>query len=766
MFLLLVRLTVSGTVQGVGFRPFIYRLARSLGLNGDVKNLGDAGVEIYLDGSQRQIDEFLVRLRENSPPLSEIEEVKVDYPEKKPVYNDFKILPSSKDTTNRISVIPPDISICDECVKELLDKGNRRKNYFFITCTNCGPRFTIIDSLPYDRLRTPMSDFPMCDNCYREYNNPLDRRFHAQTIACSDCGPEIYITDNSGRRVEALDPVMEAVRLIEEGNIIALKGNGGFHFVTSTIKSEPIIRLRERKNRPTKPFAIMSPNIENIKKFALVSEAEKRLLESYIRPIVLLNKRDDYFLSEEIAPTLHNIGVMLPYSGLHYLIFSKCKEPALVMTSANPQDEPVAIENEAAIERLGKYVDYFMLNDRRISQRCDDSVVRFHGGEALLIRRSRGYVPKPIELPWLKESSPPILGCGGEENVTFCILKDRKAFLSQYIGKTQNYETYNFYKEAIRHFKKILNTDFKAAACDLHEGFNTTRYAHRLALESGIPVVKIQHHYAHLAGLMAEHRLEPMTGIIVDGFGLGEDGSAWGGEIVAYEKSKFARLGHIEEFPIPGGDLATRFPLRIAMGFLRGEKNYDGWINENRDKFPYGLTEIRVVDNILSSGKSLKSTSAGRFLDCIAAILGICYSRTYDGEPAIRLESAGVNGRKILNTEPLIKGNILIISEFIKEIYKEKDKHRIRDLAYTAMSYLANGISELAIKISRQKKLSTIGISGGVSYNQVISSIVKSNIEAEGFRFVSHKSVPAGDGGLSFGQAVGYQLLENLEATG
>ncbi len=761
-----IKITVSGTVQGVGFRPFIYRLAKTCKLTGYVKNLGNGSVEIYLSGFKKNIEKFMRRLKTEKPPLSEIEEINVEKPVNKSVYADFYILSSSEDYKKGVSIIPPDISICNECLKELFSENDRRKNYFFITCTNCGPRFTIIHSLPYDRDRTAMRDFPMCDKCYREYTDPLNRRYHAQTIACPDCGPKIYLTDSRGGEINCADPIKEAVKLIEEGFILGIKGNGGFHFAASTLNSEPIIKLRKRKNRPTKPFAVMAASIEKIKSFAEVSEYERRLLESYIRPIVLLNKREDFNLSEEISPGLHNIGVMLPYTGLHYLLFETYREPAMIMTSANPQDEPIAIDNETAISKLGKYVDYFILHNREIVQRADDSVVRFHSDKPLLLRRSRGYVPQPIELPWLNEEAPVVLGCGGEENVTFCIIKEGKAFLSQYIGKTQKYETFNFYKDSVTHFKKLLNAEFQALACDLHMGFNTTLYAQHLAGELNIPVAKIQHHYAHLAALMGENYLKKMIGIIVDGFGLGENGEAWGGELLVFEGNRFKRLGHIEEYPLPGGDAATRYPLRIAMGILYEEDGYDDWIREYSNTFPYGLEEIRIIHRMLQSNKLMKTTSAGRFLDCISAIIGLCYYRSYDGEPAIKLESAGYKGKPVLDTPPILEGNKLKIREFVKEIFKNRDKYRKADLAYSAMNYLGKGLAELAVKFCYENNIEYIGLSGGVAYNEIITNIIKRTVEKEGFNLITHNFTPPGDGGLSFGQAVAYLLLKEKEIIG
>jgi hydrogenase maturation protein HypF len=760
------RLIVSGIVQGVGFRPFIYRLAKSLGLNGYIKNLGDAGVEIYLQTSKNKVNIFITRMKSEKPPLAVIERIKTVSDTNQKNYSDFNIFKSSNEKTNLTSIIPPDVSICDECFKELYDDLNRRKNYFFITCTNCGPRFSTITNLPYDRPQTTLVDFPMCEKCRLEYTNPNDRRFHAQTIACLECGPKVYLVDNNGNLINETNPIEQTTKLLEEGYIVGVKGNSGFHFATSVLKSEPIIRLREEKKRPTKPFAIMAPDIENIRRFALLSEYEKKLLTSYIKPVILLSKSEEYFLSDEISPGLHNIGVMLPYTGTHHLLFKNSKEPAYVMTSANPQDEPIAIENGDAIRKLGRFVDYFLLHNRRINQRSDDSVIRFHGQNAILIRRSRGYVPKPIDLDWLQNKDLKILGCGGEENVTFCILKGKKAILSQYIGKVQKYETFKFYQNSIEYFKKILNIEFQNIVCDLHRGFNTTIYAKNLSEKYNLPLRMIPHHYAHLAGLMGENNLEPMIGIIVDGFGLGEDGKAWGGEITTFKRNKFIRIGSLEEFYIPGGDLATIYPLRIAMGFLYETSGYKDWIIKYKDRFPYGLSEIKIINKIINDKKSLTTSSAGRYLDAISAILGLCFKRTYDGEPAIKLESFGRRGKDVFNIDPQIKDNKLLISDIVKKIYYQRNNYKLKDLAFSAMNYLAKGLAELAVESSNKMGIDRIGISGGVAFNETIVNIIREKIEKNGFNLIEHKLTPPGDGGVSFGQIISEILISNKNNSG
>ncbi|MHA1332682.1 MAG: carbamoyltransferase HypF [Candidatus Odinarchaeia archaeon] len=750
---------VRGIVQGVGFRPFVYRTAVSLELKGFVRNRGDAGVEIVIEGEDDKVQQFIKILRENPPPLASIDDVKVKYDAATGLFKSFLIDRSVENRRHGGSIIPPDISICDDCIKELRDPTNRRFEYFFITCTNCGPRYTIIESLPYDRPNTSMQDFPMCTKCVEEYRNPGNRRYHAQTIACGDCGPRVYLTDNEGKEIEDKDPIRLAGKLLEEGSILAIKGNGGFHFATATTFSEPIMKLRRRKNRPYKPFAIMARDLTAVKSFAEVSEYEANLLTSYIKPIVLLRKRKDYYLSELISPGLENIGVMLPYTGLHLMLFDKTNEPAFVMTSANPSGEPITIDNNEALTKLSKYVDYFLLHNRRIVQRCDDSVVRFHEENPVIIRRSRGYAPAPVYLR-LRKDHPCILGCGSEENVTFTILHYGKAFLSQYIGNIRKYETFQYYKQALSHLARLTNSEFEVVACDYHPKFNTTLLAKRIAEEKEIKLLQVQHHFAHAASVAAEHAVDKLIVIVLDGFGLGLDGHAWGGEVIYVNKKLFKRIGHLQPQPLIGGDLATKYPLRLAIGILKDEPKLDTWISSLYEIFPHGVEEVKLILRQAESGRYITTTGAGRFLDAVSATLGICYVRTYEGEPAIKLEAAASGGKDVLKMEPIIENNIVNTSEVLKEIFAKKDIFKIKDLAYSAEHYLAKSISELAIRKAEELNIDTIGLSGGVAYNAHIFSEIKKEVKQCGFNFVSNRRVPLGDGGVSFGQA--YFALLNV----
>jgi len=749
-------LKVCGIVQGVGFRPFIYRIATKNDLVGYVRNRGDAVVEIVVEGRKSELNNFLKELKKKKPPLARIYEITTNYAQDQGEFEKFTILGSSGKVELSGSVIPPDISICDECLDELRDPKNQRYNYFFITCTNCGPRYTIIKELPYDRLNTTMQDFSMCKFCHREYRDPPNRRFHAQTVACRRCGPRAYLTTNYGQHVESEDPIREAGRLLGEGYVVAIKGNGGFHVATATTISEPIVRLRRVKHRAQKPFAIMARDIEAIRSFAHVSTQEAELLTSYIKPIVLLRKRDDFCLSDLISPGLHNIGAMLPYTGLHYMLFDDVREPAFVMTSANPPNRPLVTENEEAIERLGSTVDFFLFHDRTIAQRCDDSVVRVHGENHSIIRRSRGYAPEPIHLKLSANSC--VLGVGAELNVTACVLSRNKAFISQHIGDVENLETLNFLENSINHLTKLTNSRVEVIACDLHPNFTTTRLAQKLGKELECPVIPVQHHYAHIASLMGEHNVDEMVGIACDGFGYGSDGKAWGGEILYCNRDGFQRLAHLQEQPMVGGDLATRYPLRMAAGILHGAVDVEEWMLSQSAHFPHREKEVEIVLKQLRKGSAMKTTSCGRVLDAVSAILGICYERTYEGEPAMKLESAAIKGSDVLKLTPIFHKDTIETTHLLQEIFARRDECSIADLACSAQSYLARALAQRAVEEAGRIGLKTIGFSGGVAYNEYITRVIRRTVEKSGFEFLVHHQVPPGDGGISFGQTIAVGL--------
>jgi hydrogenase maturation protein HypF len=718
---------VSGIVQGVGFRPFVYRTAVKNGLVGYVRNRGDAVVEIVVEGKKANIVKFLDDLKAEKPSLAQFYNTTIDSKKEEEGFNEFKIIRSSGEVKLSGSVVPPDVSICGECLRELRDPTDRRFNYFFNTCTDCGPRYTIIKGLPYDRPNTTMQEFPMCDACAKEYDDPANRRFHAQTVACPNCGPKAYLTSSRGEPIESEDPIRETGRLLQEGNIVAIKGNGGFHVAAVTTKTEPVARLRKDKHRKQKPFAIMAPDLETVKTFAEVNPSEAELLTSYRKPIILLKKSSKYFLSNLVSPELHSVGVMLPYTGLHAMLFDDVKEPAFVMTSANPPSEPIVTDNEEAITKLGSTVDYFLFHNRQIAQRCDDSVIHFHGKDPCLIRRSR---------------------------VTACILTGNRAFISQHIGDVENLENLRFLKDSVTHLTRLTNCNVEAVACDLHPRFTTTKLAQELAERLGCPVVRVQHHHAHAAALMAEWNIEEVVAITCDGFGYGSDGSAWGGEVLYTDREGFRRAAHLEGQPMVGGDLAAYNPLRMAAGVLHKKLDITKWLLSLSNKFPHGRKEAELIVKQLQKGSTQETTSCGRVLDAVSAMLGICYQRTYEGEPAMKLESVALKGRDVLNLAPHIEGHVLDTTVLVNEIFNSKNKISAADLACSAQSYLARGLAKLAIEEATRLQVKHIGFSGGVAYNEHITATIRKTVEKAGFRYLVHNKIPAGDGGTSFGQAI------------
>ncbi|MGB8779190.1 MAG: carbamoyltransferase HypF [Candidatus Bathyarchaeia archaeon] len=749
-----LRVKVTGIVQGVGFRPFIYRTAVHHGLTGYVRNRGDAGVEIFLEGKEQDINDFLTNLNVKKPPLAQIHEIVTTKIEGNNEYLGFTVKKSSNETELSGSVIPPDVAICDDCLGELRNPEDPRFDYFFITCTNCGPRFTIIEKLPYDRENTTMREFPMCGFCLKEYNDPLNRRFHAQTIACPECGPRAYLTTRNGKFVEHKDPVREAGRLLSEGNVLAIKGYGGFHVAASTTEDKPLARLRVVKHRSQKPFAIMARSLDAIKTFAEVSKKEAELLTSYSRPIVLLNKKNDFHLSDMVAPGLHNVGVMLPYTGLHYMLFDNVKDFAFVMTSANPPNQPMIKDNEEALKGLCGTVDYFLFHNRQIAHRCDDSVLRTHGQNTVFIRRSRGYAPAPLMLK--EKAKHCVLALGGELSNTACVLNGNKAFISQHIGDVENVETRHFLETAAEHLIRLTNSKVDTVACDLHPKFTTTTLAHGLAAEKGWRLLQVQHHHSHIAALMVERNVEEMVGVCCDGYGYGSDGEAWGGEILLCTKEApgFKRLAHLEKQPLIGGDLATHYPLRVAAGILHGKAHIEDWLLQRKQHFPHGEKEIEIILQQLKNRKGIiETTSCGRVLDAVSAVLGICHERTYEAEPSMKLESAAMKGKDVLNLNPIIEGDTLNTTQILEEIFENIRKHSRRDLAYSTHAYIAKGLAALAIKQADENDVKTIGFSGGVACNQILTRAMRKQVEDAHLLFLVHEIVPPGDGGLSFGQA-------------
>jgi len=739
---------VNGIVQGVGFRPFIYRLAVSHALKGYVLNLGDAGVEVVVEGEKKEIKKFIENIEAKKPPLARIDSIDVEWKESRSLKT-FEIKRSSDIKGREASIIPPDIGICDDCIREMTDPSNRRYNYFFTTCTNCGPRYTVIKKLPYDRQNTTMDEFPMCEECHREYTNPADRRYHAQTVACEICGPQVYLLDKNGKEIDSgKDAIWKAGEMLINKKIIAVKGNGGFHLSCSAFYPDVIARLREALGRMQKPFAIMAGSIDAVKSIAYVDGEEEEMLNSHIKPIVVLRKKREM---EGVAPGLHNIGVMLPYTGLHIMLFQRCDHP-LVMTSANMPGEPIIYRNEEAVKKLEGRADYFLVYDRKIAHRCDDSVVRFIDGKPSLIRRSRGYVPAPVKLPFATKN---VLAFGAELNVTSCILSGGKAFLSPYIGNTTKFDTIQFLEEETEHILNLTNAKPEVVAHDMHPQFSTTRMAEKFGEAHGVPSIPVQHHHAHIASVMGEHGVEEAVGIAIDGIGYGDDGTIWGGEVLHCSFEDYWRIGHLEEQLMIGGDLATTYPLRMVAGILYSKDGFEEFLYGHKDKFLHGREEIDIVLKQARERKGITTTSCGRILDAVSALLGICTRRTYEGEPAMKLESHGVGGKGYSITPEIEWGKVAILdtSYLMNWLWENRDRNS-KNLAFSAEEYLAEGLAEIAVDYAKNEHIGTVCLSGGCAYNEHIVRAIKKKVEGSSMKFLRNERVPAGDGGISLGQAI------------
>ncbi len=601
-----------------------------------------------------------------------------------------------------------------------------------------------------------MREFPLCDICQKEYNDPANRRFHAQTVACPRCGPKAYLTTKNGQEIQSKDPVREAGKMLSEGKILAIKGYGGFHIAASVVHDKPLERLRTTKHRREKPFAIMARSLEAAKTFAEVNSKEKELLSSHSRPIVLLNKSSDYNLSPLIAPNLHNVGVMLPYTGLHYMLFDDVKDLAFVMTSANPPNQPIVKDNEEALQTLSNTVDYFLFHNRKIAHRCDDSVLRTHQNYQVFLRRSRGYAPAPIRLK--AKSKRCVIAFGGELNNTACLLLEDKAFISQHIGDVENIETRAFLQQAATHLQQLTNCHAETVVCDLHPKFITTNLAKEIADAEGLRLIQVQHHHAHAKALMAEHSLDEAVTVVCDGYGYGTDGGAWGGEVLFsnLRSLEFKRLGYLEPQPLLGGDVASHYPLRIASGILqKAGVDIEPWLMQNSNHLPFGKAEAQLIINQLQKGsRIMQTTSCGRVLDSVAAVLGVCFERSYEGEPAMKLESASLKGKDIFKLKPIIHGEKLETTSMIRTIFGKRNKISARNLGYSAHVYLAKGLASLAIEKAVSLGVKDIGFSGGAACNEILAKVMREEVEQAGLRFFVHEAVPAGDGGVSFGQAV------------
>ncbi|RLF20560.1 MAG: carbamoyltransferase HypF [Thermoprotei archaeon] len=768
--MLLVRATIHvvGLVQGVGFRPFVYRLATSLNLKGYVLNLGDAGVEIIVEGSRDAVERFLELLRVEKPAPAVIESVSVEFSPYTGEFSDFRIVSSDFRVKGVGSTIPPDLAICDDCVRDIMGDNPRWSKYPFTCCAVCGPRFTMIYDLPYDRERTSMSKFPMCSDCLREYNDPADRRYHAEGICCSRCGPTVELLRSDGSLVSCSDPIEEAARLVKEGFIVAVKGIGGFHIACLATDGDVILKLRRRRRRPQQPFAVMSPSLQDVESFAYISKLEAELLTSKERPIVVLKVKSWDIISRQVSPGLDSIGVMLPYTGLHLLLLKYVGEPALIMTSGNYPGEPMVTSVHEALRRLSGIADFFLNHNRDIVNRCDDSVVRVSAGVPTFLRRSRGYAPSPIRVAGIPDGNWVIAALGGDLNVTGAVLRGDKCYVTQHIGDVDNLETLEFLKSALRTITRLMKVKgIDLVVCDLNRSFPTTKWAQELGEELGVEVVYAQHHHAHAASLAAEQGLgldDYAVYIAIDGVGLGTDGSAWGGEILVASCGEFRRIGCLRPYPLPGGDLCAYYPVRAMAGILSlalSESELESLLLERYSNFfRYGGREVQVVLKQLRSGFNVvNSSSLGRFLDSVSVMLKVCGYRSYEGEPAMKLEAhANMDPRLIEGVEPHItsRGNLMTLEtgDLLLQLLELLDKHPTPRIAYTAHVAVARGLAEMACRAAEEEGIRVVGVTGGAAVNEIIVSVVEHEVSRRGLKFLRHRALPPGDGGLSAGQAL------------
>ena len=742
---------VSGIVQGVGFRPYIYRLAGERQLTGSICNTA-AGVSIEVQGPPAAVDDFLARLPAEAPPLARIIDISV---REIPCNGDlgFRIIATHRGEPVS-TLISPDVAVCADCLREMFDPADRRYRYPFINCTNCGPRFTIVRNIPYDRPFTSMAAFRMCSACQAEYDDPSNRRFHAQPNACWTCGPQVELWDLVGKRVEAADPIAETVTRLQRGDVVAIKGLGGFHLACDATNADAVRTLRERKRRVEKPFAVMVPDVSTAERFCEVDEAARQLLLSPQRPIVLTLRRKDTAIADEVAPFNRYLGVFLPYTPLHHLLFSEGNFSALVMTSANMSEEPICIANDEAVRRLQKLADCFLVHNREILLRCDDSVTRVSGGRSRQLRRSRGFVPVPV---FLSEEVPSVLAVGGELKNTICLTKGRHAFLSQHIGDLENAESYSFFEEAIEHLQRILEITPVAIAYDLHPSYFSTGWA---LAQSGLPQIGVQHHHAHIASCMAENHLDgQVIGIALDGTGYGTDGRIWGGEVLLADYSGFERAAHLAYVPLPGGEAAIREPWRMAVAYLVRHFGCD---------FVRGLPlvadvppkNLNVLFRMMEQGiNSPLTSSCGRLFDAVAALAGIRHRVNYEAQAAIELEMAIANSSDEsaypFELVPEGEGWTIDTRGLFEALLRDLGRDvSLADISRRFHNGLVEVLAELASRLREKSGLQRVCLSGGTFQNAYLFERVCERMGKENFRVFSHGEVPAGDGGLSLGQAL------------
>jgi hydrogenase maturation protein HypF len=762
------RIRVRGLVQGVGFRPSVWRLAGECGLSGEVWN-DSQGVEMLVSGLPAQLDVFCRRLLEEAPPLARIDAIERHPCETPPGGTDFQIRPSRSGEI-RTGVVP-DAAICPACREEIDDPADRRYRYPFTNCTHCGPRLSIVERIPYDRANTSMRHFPMCPVCEAEYGDPAERRFHAQPNACPVCGPRIWLEDNEGEAwplPEKQDAIHVASELLGQGRIVALKGVGGFHLACDAADEAAVSRLRARKGRYHKPFALMARDLEVIRRYCRVSQEESALLQSPAAPIVLLQRQEQQPLAQSVAPAQVSLGFMLPYTPLHHLLLADWERP-LVMTSGNRIEEPQCIDNREAATRLQSLADLFLLHDREIINRVDDSVVRVMDRAPRLLRRARGYAPAPITLPEGFEEAPPLLALGGELKNTFCLLKQGQAILSQHLGDLENLIAYQDYLHNLALYRDLYDHHPACLVCDLHPNYRSTHYARELADASQLPLMAVQHHHAHIASVLADNgwplHKGAVLGIALDGSGYGGDGTVWGGEILLADYSDYRRLGALRATPLPGGTQAILQPWRNSFSQLHISLGWDrveaGWGDVEGIRW-LDRQPLETLKRMMEAGLNTPaSSSCGRLFDAVAALLGICReSISYEGQAAIELEAAALaaagRGERGYRLEISPREDLLLLDPapiwplMLDDLRAGTDKGEIARRFHQG---LIDSLVRLALRLAQREGVETLALSGGVFQNRTLFEGVVTSLRKAGLDVLTHRQVPSNDGGLSLGQA-------------
>ena len=758
---------ITGIVQGVGFRPFVYNQAIINCLTGWVRNTS-AGVDIHIEGHYQDITAFLNTFNSSLPPLAKIDSFSTQ-PADVEGFSEFKII-NSEPIPDAYQPISPDVCICDDCLKEMFDPSNRRFRYPFINCTNCGPRYTIIKNIPYDRPLTTMEGFRMCEDCLHEYEDPLDRRFHAQPIACPVCGPQAWLEIIGNPNIYHQDQaIRQAQTLLQSGSILAIKGLGGFHLACDASNESAVLELRRRKLRVDKPFALMMPDLHCVEKHCLLDDNSRKLLTSLQRPIVILARKTGSAIASAVAPGQKTIGVMLPYTPLHYLLFasnSACTttleldDLCLVMTSGNLCEEPIATDNNEARIRLHSLVDGFLFHDRPIQIRCDDSVVRCSPTKKnYFFRRSRSYTPFPIYLPI---TSPPLLATGSELKNTFCLTREKYAVISHHIGDMENFETLQSFEQGIDHFEKLFRVCPELIACDLHPDYLATRYAQARSRQDDLPLIQVQHHHAHIAACMADNKLdgtEPVIGIAFDGTGYGIDNRIWGGEFFVGDYRELSRVFHLCYLPLPGGDQATRKPARIALAYAWCAG--DNWDNDLPCYMALSDQERHILKSQLEHQINTPITSSmGRLFDAVASLANVRHENNYEAQAAIEMEALVDTNEtrsypfEIIHAQEESQGQINVIPIIKAVRYDALQKTSPSIIAARFHNTIALIVLQTAQLIRQQTGINRIVLSGGVWQNYYLLHQSHDMLTKDNFVVYTHSQVPTNDGGIALGQAV------------